>query len=119
AAVGVSGVRSTDWFVEAAPGYQQVAVLSGSVQLTSRATGRGVIVPAGSGTRLDAGRDPAPPSPLSQGEFAVLIARTDGSIAPPPPVAPPGGGYSPPTIQIPLPGGGGYHPRPDGPRPPR
>src|SRR4051812_9643535 len=38
-AVGTSGVRSTDWFVEAMPGYQQTAVLSGSVALTSRSTG--------------------------------------------------------------------------------
>ena len=37
-AVGTSGARSTDWFVEAAPGYAQVAVLSGSVSLNSRTT---------------------------------------------------------------------------------
>jgi ferric-dicitrate binding protein FerR (iron transport regulator) len=116
-AVGISGVRSTDWFVEAGPGYQQVAVLSGSVSLTSRATGRGVVVPAGAGTRLEAGRDPAPPSPVSPGEFAVLIAQTDDSVpaaVPAPGGYPPPGYYPPgPVIQIPFPGGGGYRPRPE------
>lgn len=96
-AVGASGVRSTDWFVEAAPGYQQVAVLSGSAYLASRSTGRSVTIPAGAGTRLQAGGDPAPPRPLSQSEFASLIARTDGAAAPGPAApAPPGGYYYPP-----------------------
>lgn len=128
-AVGVSGVRSTDWFVEAASGYQQVAVLSGSAYLTSRSTGRSVTIPAGAGTRLEAGGDPAPPRPLSQAEFASLIAQTDGVAAPGPAVAPPPGGYyyPPPSgpypygppglyappggIQIPIPGGGGQRER--------
>lgn len=136
-AVGVSGVRSTDWFVEAAPGYQQVAVLSGSAYLTSRSTGRSVTIPAGAGTRLDAGRDPAPPRPLSQAEFAALIARTDVTPAPgpaapalpggyyyPPPSGPypygPPGLYTPPGgIQIPLPGGGGHRDRGGREAPPR
>jgi ferric-dicitrate binding protein FerR (iron transport regulator) len=110
-AVGTSGARSTDWFVEAAPGYEQVAVLNGSVSLTSRTTGRGVMIPPGFGSRLDAGRDPTPPRPVSQAEFAALIARTEGAGAAPapyyPPAAPypyPPGGYYPPggIIQIPA-----------------
>jgi ferric-dicitrate binding protein FerR (iron transport regulator) len=111
-AVGTSGARSTDWFVEAAPGYEQVAVLSGGVSLTSRTTGRGVLVPPGYGSRLDAGRDPTPPRPVSQAEFAALIARTEGGAAPAPSYPPPAApyspyppGYYPPgrIIQVPLP----------------
>jgi hypothetical protein len=123
-AVGASGVRSTDWFVEAAPSYEQVAVLAGSVSLTSRTTGRGVLIPPGFGSRLDAGRDPAPPRAVSQAEFAALIARTEGATAPPPAYYPPApynpypprGGYYPPRgiIQIPIPlPGGGDRGRPD------
>jgi hypothetical protein len=126
-AVGASGVRSTDWFVEAAPGYQQVAVLSGSAYLTSRSTGRSVTIPAGAGTRLPAGGDPARPRPLSQAEFAALIAQTDGVAAPGPAApAPPGGyyypsppgpyPYTPPGVYVPpagiqIPGGGGHRDR--------
>jgi hypothetical protein len=141
-AVGTSGVRSTDWFVEAMPGYQQTAVLSGSVALTSRSTGGSVTIPAGMGSRLDAGLNPLPPRVWSQAEFAAFIARSEGAAAPPPtappPAAPPGnyypppspysptpyppGGYYPPggVIQIPLPGGGGGYrpPRGDGRYPP-
>ena len=121
-AVGTSGARSTDWFVEAAPGYEQVAVLNGSVSLASRTTGRGVLIPPGSGSRLDAGRDPTPPRAVSPAEFAALIARTEGtaaaappSYAPPAPYYPaptynpypPGGGYYPPVIRVPIPFPGG------------
>jgi FecR protein len=120
-AVGTSGARSTDWFVEAAPGYEQVAVLSGSVSVTSRATGRGVLVPPGFGSRVDAGRDPTPPRPVSQAEFAALIARTEGAGAPsapsypaPAPYNPYPPRYYPPrgTIQIPIPLPGGDRGRP-------
>src|SRR5262249_3319536 len=87
----------------------------------------------GSGTRVEPGRDPAPPTPVSPGEFAVLIAQTDETApagAPSPPPPPPPGYYPPggpppgdfppvgPLIPIPFPGGGGYRPQPDGPRPP-
>jgi FecR protein len=152
-AIGNAGARSTDWFVEAARGYQQVAVLTGSIVLTSRATGGAVTIPAGWGTRLDARGDPKPPRVWSRAEFARFIARTEGAtaralpVAPPrsghtppggnpyppvyypppaeapnppsyypPPAAPPypPGYYPPPGIQIPIPGGGGYRPRPDG-----
>src|SRR5712692_439036 len=86
-AVGISGARSTDWFVAAGAGYQQVAVLGGSVLLTGRAGGRGVVVPAGSGSRIEAGGQPTPPRVLSQDEFAALLAQTEGTGAPavPPP----------------------------------
>jgi len=113
-AVGISGARSTDWFVEAGPGYQQVAVLGGSVLLTSRAGGRGVIVPAGSGSRIDAGGQPTPPRLVSQDEFAALLTQTEGAAAQPSaPAAPyqypsPSGGYFnlPGAIPTPpLPGG--------------
>ena len=111
-AVGTSGARSTDWFVEAASGSEQVAVLSGSVSLTSRSTGRGVLIPPGFGSQVAAGRDPTPPRPVSQAEFGALIARTEGAGAAPAPSYPPPGpspGYYPPrgTIQLPFPVPGG------------
>jgi hypothetical protein len=101
-AVGTSGARSTDWFVEAAPGSEQAAVLSGSVSVTSRATGRGVLIPPGFGSRVDAGRDPTPPRPVSQAEFGALIARTEGAALAPAPGYPPPS-YYPPRRTIPLP----------------
>jgi len=125
-AVGTASVRSTDWFVDAVPSSEQVSVLTGSVSLASRTTGRAATIPAGWGTRLDAGRDPEPPRVWTPAEFAELIARTEGGASPAPPPGPgyypypPGGSpYYPPggiiQIPIPLPGGDGYHPRPDGP----
>jgi hypothetical protein len=90
-AVGNCGARSTDWFAGvltaspppgsrlsgAAPGTAFVVVLSGTVALTSRATGREVLIPPEYGSRLDAGRDPYPPVRHTQAEFDRLIARTD------------------------------------------
>lgn len=90
-AVGTSGARSTDWFSGvlsaspppgsrlsgAAPGTAFVVVLSGSVALTSRATGGTVLIPPGYGSRLDAGRNPYPPVLHTQAEFDRLIARTN------------------------------------------
>jgi hypothetical protein len=76
-AVGTAAVRSTDWFVEAAAGSMQVGVLTGSVQMTSRATGRGEVIPARWGARLETGRDPVPPRLWSAAEFAAVIARTN------------------------------------------
>jgi hypothetical protein len=130
-AVGTSGARSTDWFVEAAPGYEQVAVLNGSVSLASRTTGRSVLIPPGSGSRLDAGRDPTPPRAVSPAEFAALIARTEGAAAAAPPSYapaapyyptpappynpyPPRGGYYPPVIRVPIPFPGGDSGSPGG-----
>jgi hypothetical protein len=90
-AVGSCGARSTDWFAGvltatpgpgsrlsgAAPGTAFAVVISGTVALTSRATGREVLIPPGYGSRLDAGRDPYPPVQHTQAEFDRLIARTE------------------------------------------
>ncbi len=76
-AVGTAAVRSTDWFVEVQAGGMQVGVLNGSVDMVSRATRRGVLIPARWGGRLEAGRDPVPPRVWSQAEFDAFIARTD------------------------------------------
>ena len=76
-AVGTAAVRSTDWFVEATGGGMQVGVLTGSVDMVSRTTMRGVVIPARWGGRLEAGRDPVPPRVWSQAEFDAFIARTD------------------------------------------
>jgi hypothetical protein len=75
-AVGTAAVRSTDWFVEASASSMQVGVLTGSVQMTSRATGRGELIPARWGARLEAGRDPVPPRVWAEAEFDSVIART-------------------------------------------
>jgi len=76
-AVGTGGVRGTDWFIEARPGSAQVGVLSGSVALTSAATGRSVVIPSRWGGRLEAGRDPVMPRVWAPSEFDAVIARTD------------------------------------------
>ncbi|HEY1798701.1 MAG TPA: FecR family protein [Stellaceae bacterium] len=76
-AVGVSSVRSTDWFIEAKPGSTQVGVLSGAVVLRSNATGRAVEIPTGWGARVDAGRDPVEPHAWAPQEFQAVITRTD------------------------------------------
>jgi hypothetical protein len=75
-AVGTAAVRSTDWFVVASPAAMQVGVLSGSVVMTSAATGEGEVIPARWGARLEAGRDPVPARLWSAAEFANVIART-------------------------------------------
>jgi hypothetical protein len=94
-AVGTAAVRSTDWFVDAAPGQEQVSVLGGSVALSSRATGRAVTIPAGATSRLLPGRDPEPPRALTPGEIQALLARTEGAGAGVPPAPPPPGYYPP------------------------
>src|SRR6266702_6148294 len=76
-AVGTAAVRSTDWFVEGSPTAMQVGVLTGSVEMTSRATKRREMIPARWGARMEAGRDPVPPRVWSPAEFAAVIARTD------------------------------------------
>jgi|SRR3954447_3097067 len=117
-AVGTSGARSTDWFVEAGPGFAQTSVLYGSVAVSSRGTGRSVLVPQGTASRVDAGRDPTPPRPVSPAEFAALTDRTEGGAAPPPYAPPPA--YNPypqrgPVIRLPVPyPGGGDRSPPDG-----
>ena len=76
-AVGTAAVRSTDWFVEASRGAMQVGVLTGSIVMTSGATGAGITIPERWGARLEAGRNPVPPRVWSQAEFDAVIARTE------------------------------------------
>ena len=76
-AVGTAAVRSTDWFVEAQPRAMQVGVMSGSVVLSSTATGHSVTIPARWGARLEAGLDPVPARTWSPAEFQAVISRTD------------------------------------------
>ena len=90
-AVGASGARSTDWFSGvltasprpgsrlsgAAPGTAYVVVLSGTVALTSRATGGAVLIPPRYGSEVLAGQDPHAPVLHTQAEIDRLIARTD------------------------------------------
>lgn len=76
-AVGTAAVRSTDWFIEAKPGSAQVGVLTGSVVLSSAATGRAVTIPARWGARLEAGRDPVEARVWAPEEFQAVISRTD------------------------------------------
>jgi hypothetical protein len=74
---GSAAVRSTDWFIETTPQADQVTVLSGSVSVTSAATGRSIIVPPHRGTRLALGHDPLPPRALSRASLSRVIGRTD------------------------------------------
>jgi hypothetical protein len=90
-AVGTSGARSTDWFsgvLTASPppgsrlsgtplGSAYVVVLSGTVALTSRATGRAVLVTPRYGSEVLAGQDPHPPVLHTQAEIDRLTARTE------------------------------------------
>ncbi|MFI4948230.1 MAG: FecR domain-containing protein [Alphaproteobacteria bacterium] len=139
-ALAAAAVRSTDWFIEAQPGVATVAVLVGGVGLTSKATNASVLVPARSGSSVEAGHDPTAPHVLRQAEFNALIARTEPPVrrratrrAEPvqgynPPGGPPGGDGPPPWANSgpppdqygPGPGGqgpppgGGYYPYPGG-----
>ena len=74
---GVAAVRSTDWFVEAGTGEMRVGVLAGVVNMESRATKHGVDIPAGRGSRLDAGKNPEPPRVWGKPEFDKVIAATN------------------------------------------
>ena len=47
----------------------QVGVLSGTIAMTSNATGASITIPARWGARLEAGRNPVPPRVWSQAEF--------------------------------------------------
>jgi hypothetical protein len=90
-AVGTSGARSTDWFSGvltatpppgsrlsgSPPGSAYVVVISGTVALTSRATGRAVLIQPRYGSEVRAGQDPHPPVLHTQAEIDRLIARTD------------------------------------------
>jgi hypothetical protein len=81
-AVGVAAVRSTDWFIEVQEGSDQIGVLTGSVNLTSAATGHSVTIPEGFGSRLGRGRDPLPPRHWSRQEFDTFRSRTERREAP-------------------------------------
>jgi len=90
-AVSASGARSTDWFSGvltvrprpgsrlsgAAPGTAYVVVLSGTVALTSRATGGAVLIPPRYGSEVLAGQDPHAPVLHTQAEIDRLVARTE------------------------------------------
>ena len=76
-AVGTAAVRSTDWFIEIQPTATQVGVLTGTVSLTSAATGRSVTIPTRWGARLEAGRDPTMARVWAPAEFQAVITRTD------------------------------------------
>lgn len=75
-ATSVAAVRSTNWFVDARPGGTQVAVLDGTVELSSRGTSKPVAIPARWGTRVDAKGDVLPPRIYTQAEFDQLLAQT-------------------------------------------
>jgi hypothetical protein len=75
-AVGAAAVRSTNWLIEATANDQQVSVISGSVVVTSGATGHSVVVPAHETTRVERGHDPLRPRPLSRAAVQRLLGRT-------------------------------------------
>jgi len=77
-AVGTASVssNSADWFIKAKPDSAQVAVLAGTVDLTSTETGQSVSIPARWGTRLETGLDPVLPRVWAQGEFNAVIRLT-------------------------------------------
>jgi hypothetical protein len=70
------GSASADWFIKAQVDSAQVAVLAGTVDLTSIVTGQSVSIPAHWGTRLEAGLDPVLPRLWAQAEFDVVIHLT-------------------------------------------
>ncbi len=75
--VSTAAVRSTDWFIEVQPNAMQVGVLTGTVSLTSTATGHSVTIPTRWGARLEAGRDPVLARTWTPAEFQAVISRTD------------------------------------------
>jgi hypothetical protein len=75
--VGTATARTADLFIEARTGSAQCGVLTGSVSLTSAATGHSVTIPARRGARLEAGRDPVPARTWAPQEFQTAISRTD------------------------------------------
>lgn len=76
-AIGSAGVRSTDWFIETNPQGDEITVLSGSVAVTSAATGRSVVVPPYRTTRLVLGREPLPPRIVNRAALERIIGRTE------------------------------------------
>jgi len=84
-AAGVTAARSTDFFVEAQQGWVQTVVLSGSVTLTSAATGAVTTIAARQGARLETGHEPAAARAWPAAEISKLIARTSFPQNKPPP----------------------------------
>jgi outer membrane protein OmpA-like peptidoglycan-associated protein len=80
-ATGSAGVRSTDWFIEAKPHGMEVVVISGSVNLSSIATGVQVLIPANHSASVGVGLDPTPPRPLEAAQISDLIARSEDQPA--------------------------------------
>ena len=76
--VGTASVasESADLFAEALSDSAQVGVLSGTVDLTSTATGQSVSIPAHWGTRLENGLDPVLPRVWAQREFNAVTRLT-------------------------------------------
>lgn len=77
--VGTASVRSADadWLIEAQPGWAQVGVRIGTVDLTSAATGRSVTIKSRWGGRVETGRDPVPPRLWGQVEYDQRKVRTE------------------------------------------
>ncbi len=75
-AVATAAVRSTDWFVELNGEDMQVNVLKGSVETTSKATRRAVLIPARAASRIRIGRDPTPPARVNMTALNGLVGRT-------------------------------------------
>jgi hypothetical protein len=69
--------NSANWFIDAQAGSAQVAVLAGTIDLTSTVTRYSVSVPAHWGTRLETGLDPVLPRVWAQREFNAFIDLTE------------------------------------------
>jgi len=76
-ATGTAAVRSTDWLIEAKPDGTEVVVISGSVNLSSLATGVQVLIPANHSASVGLGLDPTPPRPLESAQISDLVARAE------------------------------------------
>ena len=76
---GTASVRSADadWLIEAQPGWTQVGVQAGIIDLTSAATGRSVTIKSRWGGRVETGRDPVPPRLWGEVEYDQRKARTE------------------------------------------
>ena len=74
----IAAVRGTDWLIEVVRGRTSVALLHGSVAVTSResAPGRSVVLrEPGQGTDVRRGAAPTAPIPWGAGRLADLLAR--------------------------------------------
>jgi ferric-dicitrate binding protein FerR (iron transport regulator) len=77
--VGAASVRSrsADWFVRAQPGWVQVGVLDGTVDLTGAATRQSVSIPSHWGTRSEVGLKVMPPRRWGKADFSPVIDLTE------------------------------------------